>query len=332
MDLSRRQFARLSGAAVIAGFAPTAAGAQAGAALPTSIGGVNVGVCLYNFRDLPRPSDDAAYMALFVDACRQVGVGLLEINATYLEPVHRLPFAGIPRLWDAPLTGRQREVFEGMTAAEVAAERERLRQWRLSTPPNHFRAVADTFRAGGLQPFSYVMTFTPDMTEAEIDAIFRQAQTLGVTVFSTNQTKVELAPQLAPFAERYGMDLGFHNHAATQNPNEVASRDSFERLFSVSPRMKANFDVGHYTASDQDVMEFVRTHFDRITHFHMKDRKRSLGPGTRWGEGDAPLAEVLQYIRERGSATPAIIEYEYPGAGGIAETVRCLDFIRQTLA
>jgi sugar phosphate isomerase/epimerase len=324
--VTRRQ-AVLGTAAMLV--APWHAQAQA---LPISFGGVRMGVCLYDFRDLPHLSDQPRYLASLIAACVAVGAGLVEINANCLEPPNALPFAGIPRLWDAPLTGAQRDRFNAMSPAQLHEQREALRHWRLTTPPAHFTAIARQFTQAGLTPFSYVQTFTPDMSGAEIEAIFRQAHALGVRLLSTNQTKVEMAPHLAPFAQRHDMMIGFHNHTATQNPNEVASRDSLERLLSVSPRFGINFDVGHYTASDQDEMAFLRDHIARITHLHMKDRKRHLGPGTPWGEGDSPLREILLFLCDRRSTLPAIVEYEYAGQGsGVDETRRCLAFMRQVL-
>jgi sugar phosphate isomerase/epimerase len=218
-----------------------------------------------------------------------------------------------------------------MTPAELQAARETLRRWRLSTPAAFFTGVRRKFVDAGVTPFSYVMTFTPDMTDAEIDAIFRAAQALGVSVFSTNQTKVEMGPRLVPFADRYRMDLGWHNHTAVANPNEVASVESLEKLFALSPRMKSNLDVGHFVAANNDPLEFLRKHPDRITHLHMKDRKRNDGPNMPWGEGDTPLKPLLFEIRDRKLPIPAIVEYEYRGTSGLAETTKCMDFMRRTL-
>ena len=39
---------------------------------------------------------------------------------------------------------------------------------------------------------------------------------------------------------------------SSDDPNEVASVASFERLFAMSPRFKANLDVGHFVAANQD--------------------------------------------------------------------------------
>lgn len=325
---SRRGFLATAAASTL----PLAPPVLARTPLSDRIGGVRIGVCLFDFRDIPRLADPLDHIDNLVAACLQVGVSLVEINSTALEPQTRLPYSGIPRLWDQPLTGSQLEMFSKLTPAEVAAEREMLRRWRLTAPISLFEGVRRKFAGAGLKPFSYVFTFTPDMTEAEIDAVFRQVRALGLGVISTNQTKVEMAPRLVPFAERYKIDLGFHNHSEAFDPNVVASRDSLERLLSVSPRVKINLDLGHYTAGDQDEMGFMRERFDRITHIHLKDRKRHLGPNMPWGEGDTPIAQALTYIRERGADTPAIIEYEYPGTGtGITETKRCLDYITNVL-
>jgi sugar phosphate isomerase/epimerase len=333
--ISRRDFGRVA----LGGAALAAAGAGlARAAAPridSTVAGVRLGVCMYCFRDMPRPADQDRYIDMFVDATVKSGAGFVEINSPYLEPANDLPFQGIPRIQDAvqrPREGAPVPKWMTMSPAELQAARETLRRWRLNTPASYFTNVRRKFVDAGVTPFSYVFTFTPDMTDAEIDAIFKQAQALGVNVFSTNQTKVEMAPRLAPFAERYRMDLGFHNHTAVANPNEVASVESLEKIFAVSPRMKSNLDVGHFVAANNDPVAFLRRHPDRITHLHMKDRKRDEGPGTVWGEGDAPLKELLVIIRDQKLPIPAIVEYEYRGTGtGLEETIKCMNFMRTAL-
>ncbi len=335
MGLCRREFTKLAGSiglAALAGGRASAQGTPNGFTLPVCFAGVNLGTCLYNYRSLPRPDDQQAYLQSLIEACRQTGVGLVEVNATYLEPPSRLPFSGIPRLWDPPLGGRQKEALEAMSGEEITAEREGLRDWRLFASPDYFARFADGLRAAGMRPFSYVMTFTPDMTEPEIEAIFRHAQALGVRVFSTNQTKIEMVPRLVPFAERHDMLLGFHNHTAVDDPNQVASVNSMERIISASPRVKINLDVGHFVATNQNVMAFINAHFNNITHFHMKDRQRNYGRVTAFGEGDTPIGEILEVIRWRERAAPVFVEYEYAGSGTpVEETRSSLDFLRAAL-
>jgi sugar phosphate isomerase/epimerase len=332
---TRRELGRLLFGGLAASQLGLVPARAAGAGLPTRFGGVEMGVCLYNYRDMPRPADQEAYLGAMIDACVRSGVGLVELNSNYLEPANFLPFQGIPRIQDARpnINPANPPRWATVSREELLAERDRMRQWRLKTPVSYFSDAAARFRRAGLTPFSYVMTFTPDMTDAEMDAIFRHARALGVKVLSTNQTKVEMGPRLVPYAERYGFDLGFHNHTQTLNPNEVASLESFEKLFALSPRMKANLDVGHYVAANLDAVDFVRKHPTRITHLHMKDRKRNEGPNVRWGEGDAPIRDLLLMIRDQKLPIPCFVEYEYRGdRSSVEETQACLDFMKRVLA
>jgi sugar phosphate isomerase/epimerase len=329
--LSRREFGRLAlGAAAMA----NAGLAHAAAPINYTVNGVRLGVCTYCFRDMPRTQDPLQYIDMMVEATVKSGAGLIEINSNYLEPVNDLPFQGIPRIQDAvqrPQPGQPTPKWMTMTPAELQVQRTAQRRWRLNQPRSYFQTVRRKFVDAGVTPFSYVMTFTPDMTEAEIEAIFRHASWLGVNVFSTNQTKVEMGPRLAPFADRHKMDIGFHNHAAVFNPNEVASVESFEKLFALSPRMKANLDTGHFVAGNNDPLDVLRRHPDRITHLHMKDRKKDNGANMPWGEGDTPLKQLLVEIRDKKLPIPAIVEYEYRGSGGLAETTKCIAYMRQAL-
>ena len=62
-------------------------------------------------------------------------------------------------------------------------------------------------------------------------------------------------------------------------------------------------------------MPFLKQHHDRITHIHVKDRKLNNGPNVPFGQGDTPIKEVLQLIRDNKWNIQATIEFEYPGAG-----------------
>jgi len=59
-----------------------------------------------------------------------------------------------------------------------------------------------------------------------------------------------------------------------------------------------NLDIGHYTAGNNDAAAFLRKHHDRITHIHIKDRKRNQGPNVQLGTGDTPIKECLTLIRD----------------------------------
>ena len=92
-----------------------------------------------------------------------------------------------------------------------------------------------------------------------------------------------------------------------------------------------NLDVGHFTAANHDAISYLRDHHDQIMTIHLKDRRRNEGPNVPWGEGDAPLVEVLQLLREEQWDIPANIEYEYQGQDTVEEVRRCFDFCRRVL-
>lgn len=287
-----------------------------GAKLNSTVAGVKLGAISYCFRGLPR-SPDTDYIDTIVKACVECGVGNVELTSPMVEPPNTLPGGGrVP-----PDTPENRKM------------REELRKWRLSAPMSRFKEIRKKFDDAGINLFAYVMTFAEDFPDEEIDAVFQQSRALGVNIIGTNQTTVGMGPKLVPYAEKYKMDLSYHNHAMSENPNEVASPESFEKLFAMSKRFKANLDAGHFVAGNNDPIAFIEQHHDRITHIHMKDRKRNNGPNMPWGEGETPVKQILLLLKEKHYPIYAIVEYEYKGTGTpIEETKKCMDFMKQVLA
>jgi hypothetical protein len=78
-------------------------------------------------------------------------------------------------------------------------------------------------------------------------------------------------------AERSRLALGRHDFAA-------AMKDT-------STMININLDIGHYTAGNNDAVAFLKKHHDRITHLHIKDRKRDNGPNVQLGTGDTPIVD-----------------------------------------
>ena len=337
MLTTRRGFGALAFGGLAASFAllQTKAAVAAAPPLATTFGGLKMGTCMYCYRDIARGEDSRAYTSAMLRQAAQSGAGLIEFNAVYMEPRSDLPPAGLPRIQDAiaPLRpGQTPARWTTMDRAELQRQREALRAWRLSTPSSYFDGIRREAEGLGLTPYSYVTTFLPDMTDAEIETQFKAAEALGCRIISTNQTKTEMAPRLVALCDRYKIDMGWHNHTQVMNPNEIASVQVFERLFALSPYMKANLDLGHFAAGNNDTLAFVKAHPTQITHFHMKDRKRAEGAGVPFGDGDAQLREVLLYSRDNRLNIGCIVEYEYPGTmSGLEETKRCINWMKNAV-
>jgi sugar phosphate isomerase/epimerase len=214
------------------------------------------------------------------------------------------------------------------------SSREQVREWNLTAPLEPFREARRRFDNAGLNLFSGVNTIAADCTDQEIDAIFRQMDAVRVKIFCTNQTRLGIAPRIVPFAKKYNIKPAFHTHDKSENPDEVASAESLEKLINMSPLFMINLDIGHYTAGNQDAVAFIKAHHDRITHLHIKDRKKNHGPNMPLGQGDTPIKECLRLIRDNHYRIYAIVEREYripPGSTPVQETSKCLDYIKDAL-
>ena len=194
--------------------------------------------------------------------------------------------------------------------------RQALRDWRIALPLDRFKEVRRKFDAAKLNLFSYVYTIDDHMTDAEIEAAFRQLHALGVPMFTTNQTRVGMGPRIAPLSEKYNIKAAWHPHAEIQDPNEVATPASMEKLLAMSKSFVINLDIGHFAAGNNDVLAFLKKHHERIAHLHVKDRKRDKGPNVQLGTGDTPIKESATLIRDERWPIMLILEREYRDAPG----------------
>lgn len=89
------------------------------------------------------------------------------------------------------------------------------------------------------------------------------------------------------------------------------------------------------TGQNTSPVPFIKQHHSRITHIHVKDRKKNNGPNVPFGQGDTPIKEVLQLIRDNKWNIQATLEFEYPipeGSDRMTEIRKSLDYCRAALA
>jgi sugar phosphate isomerase/epimerase len=308
MTLTRREWNRL----VVVGLASSPfARLGAAAQRPDSrIAGVRIGAQSYSFRGMSL--DDT------VKAMASIGLSYCELWQGQVESRETV---GAPEGLAADATRQQRS----------AAQRERLRAWRLTVPLDHFRAIRRTFDEAGITLTAYNLSFSNDFTDEEIDRGFEMAKALGVGVI-TASSRVSTAAKVDPFAQKHGIAVAFHNHSRVA-PDEFASPDSFAAaLEGRSDRLAINLDIGHFTGAGFDALAYLDAHHDRIVSLHLKDKTREGDRNVPWGEGDTPIAAVLQRLRDRKWDIPAQIEYEYRGEDTVAEVTRCFEYCRKALA
>jgi sugar phosphate isomerase/epimerase len=317
---SRREFGRLA----LAGLPLTVAFAQGSSKTNSSFNGVRIGVQSYSFRSLPL--DDA------IKAMAGIGIGECELFSGHVEPrIGPPPGARPPQ---SPTGAGSGEMTPEMREAMREAARKRqeeTRKWRLSVPLDHFKDVRKKFDAAGIKLQAYNLSFNDNFTDDEINRGFQMAEALGVTLVTASST-LSAAKRVAPFAEKYKITVAMHGHSNLTDPNQFAKPESFAAALAMSKYFAINLDIGHFFAAGFDPVPYIEANHARITNLHIKDRKKENGPNTPWGQGDTPIKQVLQLLKEKKYDIPANIEYEYQGEDAVVEVGKCFQYIKDSLA
>jgi sugar phosphate isomerase/epimerase len=315
---SRREFTKTALSGVAVSLLPGLT--RRAAAIESTVRGVRMGLITGSLNPLPENTGRDP-IDVIIEQCLALGAANIELVTVFPQ--------GAPQIVSGGRFGQP----PAQRTPEFIKSRQALREWRVALPLDRFREVRAKFDKAGLNLFSYVQTVDDDMTDAEIDAVFRQMQALKVPMFTTNQTRVGMGPRVAPFAEKYGIKAAWHPHAQVQDPNEVATPESMEKVLGMSKAFVVNLDIGHYTAGNNDAVAFLRKHHDRITHLHIKDRKRNDGPNVQLGTGDTPIKECGALIRDNKWPIMLILEREYRDAPGTAveQTRWQLDYVKSLL-
>jgi sugar phosphate isomerase/epimerase len=315
---SRREFTKTAFSGIALSLLPGLT--RHAAAIESTVRGVRIGLITGSLNPLPENTGRDP-IDVIIEQCLALGAANIELVTVFPQ--------GAPQIVNGGRFGQP----PAQRTPEFIKSRQALREWRVALPLDRFREVRAKFDKAGLNLFSYVQTIDDDMTDAEINAVFRQMQALKVPMFTTNQTRVGMGPRFASFAEKYNIKAAWHPHAQVQDPNEVATPESMEKVLAMSRAFVVNLDIGHYTAGNNDAVAFLRKHHDRITHLHIKDRRRNDGPNVQLGTGDTPIKECAALIRDNKWPIMLILEREYRDAPGTAveQTRWQLDYVKSLL-
>jgi sugar phosphate isomerase/epimerase len=203
------------------------------------------------------------------------------------------------------------------------------RAWRKSVSMDRAREFRKKYEAAGVLIEIVKVDGLFKMTDDELDYVFTLAKALGGRAISAEiSRKDDELKRLGQFADKHQLMLGYHGHAATKP-------EHWETAFSFAKHNGANVDLGHFVAGNNvSPVAFIKEHHERITHVHVKDRKKNNGPNTPFGEGDTPITEVLRLIRDNKWNIQATIEFEYKvpaGSTRMAEIARAIKYCRDAL-
>ncbi len=320
VTISRREL--MGGAAAIAAstimsrYALGRSGGR-GAGKPNSnFNGVQIGAITYSYRGTPSTAED---LLKYLVLC---GLSSVELMGDAAEQ-----FAGMPR---GAGRGRRRGMTDEQRQAQRKAQEDQLK-WRLSVSMDKYKALRKLYKDAGVN--IHIVKFgsigNENMTDGEIDYYFNVAKALGAKGI-TREISEEAAKRLGPIADEHRIMIGFHNHT------QLTSATYEGPILSYGKYLGINFDIGHFVAgTNESPIPLLRKYHDRILSLHLKDRKVNNGPNMPFGEGDTPVALVLQLMKREGWKFPADIELEYKvpeGSNAVAEVTRCVQFCRGSLA
>lgn len=256
-------------------------------------GTITIGVQSYSFRD--RSLDEA------IAAMKIIGIKNCELWHGHTEP---------------------RDLLSNGPALKI---------WRDHTPVQHFEAIRKKFEAAGIVIQAYCCNMKNAITDSELNYIFQATKLLGTDTLTTSAT-VSLMKRIDGFAQKYNISVGMHNHSNLENPNEFSSPESLLRgMEGNSNLIGINLDIGHFVAANFDPVDFIKKYHDHIFCLHLKDRKKDQGKNVPYGEGDTPLREVLQLLKNNQWNIPCNLEYEYNGANTVLEVKNCFDYCKKAL-
>jgi sugar phosphate isomerase/epimerase len=345
MHYTRRDFGKIALAAV-----PMA---RAYAAINSKIDGVQIGAITYSFRSIPDAEE-------IIKAMVEVGLGEAELMSNHAEALAGMP--ATPSFGRGGGGGRSRGAAGAQTPPAQAAganagagagrrgggrtpltpeQQAQMDQaqaaaakWRAGATADTWKAVRKKFNDVGIEVALLCYNMNDRMKDEEIEYGFAMAKGLGVKAMSTSTT-LTMAKRIAPIADEHKLRVGYHGHDQTGDPNQTATLESYQTLMAYGKYNGINLDIGHFTAANYDAVAFIKEHHDKITNLHLKDRKKNHGATPPWGQGDAPIKEVLQLLKQEKYGFPANIELEYQipeGSTVVAEMKKCFQYCKDALA
>jgi hypothetical protein len=298
MRLSRRQFAQRVGAM---------AGAMAFARVSFGFaeGGPGLGLNTYSLRGLMQ--DEAVPVILQV--MKQAKLQDCELFSNHVEPAKfAMPMVAGARTPPTPEQLEQRKV----TAAA-------LTEWRLSVPMSYFEAIRSSFEKEGLR----IKAYNPRMgsSDAEIDRQFMMAKALGADSLITRITEAQTASVVAA-AEKHQLTVGL----------QISDIALVKRQLAASKYMTMDPDIGDLTRTNNDALQFVKDNYTSFSSLDLKDYKTGTA-SVPFGEGDAHLKDVVQFLKSKSVPITMYIDCDYPGTGkSTDEIVKCAAYVRGAMA
>ncbi|MGI9553182.1 MAG: sugar phosphate isomerase/epimerase family protein [Aurantibacter sp.] len=300
------------------------------------ISGVQIGCITYSFREMPDQSAEAT-LKYVLDS----GIGAIELMGGPAET-----FAGMPenpldmrKMWGLRRLERSGEEIPEDKKKEIAdmkaqweAYSKQVSDWRAEAPMEKFEQFKKMYADKGVSIYAFKpRAFGKDNSDIDINYGLRAAKALGASHVTLEHPDDDVhTRKLAEMAAQHDVKVAYHGH-------EQQTPTFWDTALAQSPNNMLNIDIGHYTAAGHtDTIELLTAKHDRISSMHVKDRRNPANgkENMPFGEGDTPVVEVMQLMRDNNYKFPASIELEYKipeGSDSVKEVAKCLEFCKNAL-
>jgi len=299
--INRREWSKLTLAGLAGALVPSALSANSLSYKSSFV----LGVQTYSLRDKTR--EEA------IQILKELGITSCELWAGHIEP-------------------REFQGMRGLTPEQAKERQESLVKWRQQMNIKDIAVISKQFKTAGIKVQAYSSNMSDNTSDHDMELAFKIAKALGTDTLTTSATITSMK-RIDAFAQKYKIKVGMHNHSNVDRPNDFSTPDTFKRAIKgCSSYTRINLDIGHFVAANFDPVDFISKNHEKIVCIHVKDRKKNQGVNVPFGEGDTPIKEVLELIRDNGYAIPANIEYEYGGADTKTELGKCIQYCRDIVA
>ncbi len=265
--------------------------------------------------------------------CIALGVPAIEVAAQSIEA-----FLGAPAepdllhppevTFETGLLPGEEEVYQESIDLGRKTFAAHVRAWRTAVSLTPLDAVRRQYDEAGVRIAVVKWDTLAALADDEIDYCFRLGRALGASALAT-----ALSPggprRLSRFADAYGMAVSVHGDIKT-TPAE------FEAAWAEGRLVGATVDIGNWVAGGHgSPLPFLFRHAGRLIDIHLHDRRASDGAATWFGQGDAPIPDVLRAMRDGRWPCRATIEIPYDlstDAEQMAEIARAIAWCRACLA
>jgi len=301
------------------------------------INGVQIGCITYSFRSMADQSAEAT-LQYVIDS----GLSAIELMGEPAETFVGRPASKVDRSRLSLLNGKAKR-REELTADEkleladlrtqIESYEKEVSDWRATADMKQFEQMRKMYKNAGVSIYAFKPNaFGKNNSDADIAYGMRAGKALGASHITLEHPSDDAQTlKLGKMGEKYGMAVGYHGH-------EQETFDFWDTALAQSPKNGLNLDAGHYIAAGHsDLLPLINEQHSRILSMHTKDRttpangKKNLA----WGNGDTPISEILQLMKNNKYKFPATIELEYAvpsNSDAVKEVQKCVEYCRKSLA